>query len=178
MFISIMAKISLYAIPLIITFIVCYAYFVKKIKVYEVFCDGAKEGFTTAIKIIPYLVAILVAIGIFRASGAIDIMLKYLNPVLNFIGIPGEILPLAIIRPLSGSGANGVLNDIFLNYGADSMIGRISSTMAGSTETIFYTVAVYYGAIGIKKIRHTVLVGLIAQLASLLASVWICKLVF
>ena len=107
MFVRIMENISLYAIPLIILVIVGYAYFVKKIKVYEVFCEGAKEGFNTAIRIIPFLVAMLVAIGIFRASGCIDIMMKILDPVFSLIGMPGEVLPMAILRPLSGGGATG-----------------------------------------------------------------------
>lgn len=178
MFITIMEKISLYAIPVIILVIVGYAYFVKKVKVYEVFCEGAKEGFTTSIRIIPFLVAMLVAIGIFRASGCIDIMLRVLDPVFKFIGMPGEVLPLAILRPLSGGGASGVMNDLLITYGPDSLIGRIASTMMGSTETTFYVLAVYFGAVSIRKIRHAVVVGLIADVAGLLTAVWVCRLIF
>lgn len=178
MFTVIMEKISVYAIPVIILFIVSYAYFVKKVKVYEVFCDGAKEGFSTAIRIIPFLVAMLVAIGIFRSSGAIDVIIKYINPVLELIGMPGEVLPMAIMRPLSGGGSTGILNDIFITHGPDSMIGRMASVMMGSTETTFYVLAVYFGAVSIRKTRHAVVAGLLADIAGILAAVWICNLMF
>lgn len=178
MFTLIMERISLYAIPLIILFIVSYAYFVKKLKVYEVFCEGAKEGFSTAIRIIPFLVAMLVAIGVFRSSGAIDVIIKYLNPILEFIGMPGEVLPMAIMRPLSGGGSTGILNDIFITHGPDSMIGRMASVMMGSTETTFYVLAVYFGAVSIRKTRHAVAAGLLADIAGILAAVWICNLMF
>lgn len=178
MFVRIMENISLYAIPLIILVIVGYAYFVKKIKVYEVFCEGAKEGFTTAVRIIPFLVAMLVAIGIFRASGSIDWMVKILDPVLLLIGMPGEVLPLAIMRPLSGGGANGILVDLMKTHGADSLIGRMASTMSGSTETTFYVLAVYFGAVSIRKTRHAIAAGLLADLAGLLTAVWISNIVF
>ncbi|WP_462429804.1 spore maturation protein [Fusobacterium varium] len=178
MFVIIMNQISLYAIPMIIFIIVGYAFLVKKVKVYEVFCEGAKEGFTTAIRIIPFLVAMLVAIGIFRSSGCIDIMMRVLDPVFSAIGMPGEVLPMAIMRPLSGGGATGIMNDLMLTYGPDSLIGRIASTMMGSTETTFYVLAVYFGAVSIRKTRHAVAAGLLADLAGLLTSVWICNLVF
>lgn len=178
MFVIIMNQISLYAIPMIIFIIVGYAFLVKKVKVYEVFCEGAKEGFTTAIRIIPFLVAMLVAIGIFRSSGCIDIMMRVLNPVFSAIGMPGEVLPMAIMRPLSGGGATGIMNDLMLTYGPDSLIGRIASTMMGSTETTFYVLAVYFGAVSIRKTRHAVAAGLLADVAGLLTSVWICNLVF
>ena len=178
MFVMIMNQISLFAIPMIIFIIVGYAFFVKKVKVYEVFCEGAKEGFTTAIRIIPFLVAMLVAIGIFRSSGCIDIMMKVLNPIFSVIGMPGEVLPMATMRPLSGGGATGVMNDLMMTYGPDSLIGRIASTMMGSTETTFYVLAVYFGAVSIRKTRHAVAAGLLADLAGLLTSVWICNLMF
>ena len=178
MFTLIMERISLYAIPLIILFIVSYAYFVKKVKVYEVFCEGAKEGFSTAFRIIPFLVAMLVAIGVFRSSWAIDVIIRYLNPILEFIGMPGEVLPMAIMRPLSGGGSTGILNDIFITHGPDSMIGRMASVMMGSTETTFYVLAVYFGAVSIRKTRHAVAAGLLADVAGILAAVWICNLMF
>ena len=174
MFVMIMNQISLYAIPMIIFIIVGYAFFVKKVRVYEVFCEGAKEGFTTAIRIIPFLVAMLVAIGIFRSSGCIDI----LDPIFSMIGMPGEVLPMAIMRPLSGGGATGIMNDLMLTYGPDSLIGRIASTMMGSTETTFYVLAVYFGAVSIRKTRHAVAAGLLADLAGLLTAVWICNIMF
>ena len=178
MFVMIMNQISLYAIPMIIFIIVGYAFLVKKVKVYEVFCEGAKEGFTTAIRIIPFLVAMLVAIGIFRSSGCIDIMMRVLDPVFSAIGMPGEVLPMAIMRPLSGGGATGIMNDLMLTYGPDSLIGRIASTMMGSTETTFYVLAVYFGAVSIRKTRHAVAAGLLADLAGLLTAVWICNIMF
>ena len=178
MFVIIMNQISLYAIPMIIFIIVGYAFLVKKVKVYEVFCEGAKEGFTTAIRIIPFLVAMLVAIGIFRSSGCIDIMMRVLDPVFSAIGMPGEVLPMAIMRPLSGGGATGIMNDLMLTYGPDSLIGRIASTMMGSTETTFYVLAVYFGAVSIRKTRHAVAAGLLADLAGLLTAVWICNIMF
>ncbi len=178
MFINIMQGVSLYAIPVMVLLIVGYAFFVKKVKVYEVFCEGAKEGFTTAIRIIPFLVAMLVAIGIFRTSGAIDMILKVIEPVLSFIGMPGEVLPMAIMRPLSGGGATGIMNELFAVHGPDSMIGRIASTMMGSTETTFYVLAIYFGAVSIRKTRHAVITGLLADLAGLLAAVWICQIMF
>ena len=165
MFVMIMNQISLYAIPMIIFIIVGYAFFVKKVRVYEVFCEGAKEGFTTAIRIIPFLVAMLVAIGIFRSSGCIDIMMKVLDPIFSMIG-------------LSGGGATGIMNDLMLTYGPDSLIGRIASTMMGSTETTFYVLAVYFGAVSIRKTRHAVAAGLLADLAGLLTAVWICNIMF
>lgn len=178
MFVIIMNQISLYAIPMIIFIIVGYAFLVKKVEVYEVFCEGAKEGFTTAIRIIPFLVAMLVAIGIFRSSGCIDIMMRVLDPVFSAIGMPGEVLPMAIMRPLSGGGATGIMNDLMLTYGPDSLIGRIASTMMGSTETTFYVLAVYFGAVSIRKTRHAVAAGLLADLAGLLTAVWICNVMF
>jgi spore maturation protein B len=178
MFIKIMETISVYAIPLIILSIVSYAFFVKKVKVYEVFCEGAKEGFSTSVKIIPFLVAMLVAIGIFRKSGVIDMLVNALSPLFNLIGMPGELLPMVIMRPLSGGGSSGVLNELMKTYGADSMIGRMASVMMGSTETTFYVLAVYFGAIGIRKTRYALLAGLAADLAGVIATIWVCNLMF
>lgn len=178
MFVTIMGKISLYAIPFIIISILGYAFFVKKIKVYEVFCKGAKEGFKTSTDIIPFLVAMLVAIGIFRASGAIDTIVQFLSPGLKFINMPGEVFPLAIMRTLSGGGSVGLLNDLFKTYGPDSLIGRTASVMMGSTETTFYVLAVYFGAVSIRRTRHAVVAGLIADAAGILTAVWICSLIF
>lgn len=178
MFTLIMGKISLYAIPVIILSILGYSFFIAKVKVYEVFCEGAKEGFSTAIKIIPFLVAMLVAIGVFRSSGAIDLIVKGINLILQLIGMPGELLPMAIMRPLSGGGSTGILNDLFINFGPDSMIGRMGSVMMGSTETTFYVLAVYFGAISIRKTRHAIVAGLLADVAGVLSAVWVCNIIF
>ena len=146
MFVRIMENISLYAIPLIILVIVGYAYFVKKIKVYEVFCEGAKEGFNTAIRIIPFLVAMLVAIGIFRGLCFIQ-MMKILYLVFSLIGMPGEVLPMAILRPHLEDKLLGANDLNAYIWGSIPLIGRIASTIMGSTETTFYVLAVYFGAV-------------------------------
>ncbi len=151
---------------------------VKGVKVYDCFIQGAQDGITTALRVFPYLLTMLVAIGVFRASGALDYILGFLGPILSPVGIPREVLPLALLRPLSGSGGLAVLTDILENYHPDSFIGRVASTMMGSAETIFYTLAVYFGSVGIRDHRHTLLAALIADLSSLIASVVICSLVF
>lgn len=140
--------------------------------------EGAKEGFTIAVRIIPYLVAILVAIGMLRASGALEWMLVGLKPLLSLIGFPPENLPLALMRPLSGSGSFGLLADLVNEYGTDSLQAKIGATMYGSTETTFYVLAVYFGAVGIRKTRHAVVAGLIADITGVLAAVYICRLFF
>ncbi|PRX29884.1 spore maturation protein B [Orenia metallireducens] len=168
---------SQWAIPLIILLILIAA-FIKKVKVYEVFTDGAVEGIAVGVKILPYLLAMLMAIAIFRASGALDIVLNQLAKPLSILGIPKEVIPLALIRPLSGTGSLGIVTDLINQYGPDSFIGRLASTMQGSTETTFYVAAVYFGAIGIKNSRHAILAGLLADLAGFLAAVFICRLVF
>ena len=169
--------ISDFAIPLILLFIPAYGYF-KKVKVYESFTDGAKEGFHTAIRIIPYLVAMLVGIGIFRASGAMDILTSLLSPVTNIIGMPSETVPMALMRPLSGGGATGIMTDLITTYGPDSIIGRMASVMMGSTETTFYILAVYFGSISIKKTRHALPAGLIADFVGLAIAVTVTVLMF
>lgn len=167
-----------YIIPLMLMGIPLYGLAVKKIKVYESFVEGAKDGFTIAIRIIPYLVAILVAIGMFRASGALDLLLSFLSPVLNFIGFPPENLPLAIMRPLSGSGSLGLLTDLINTHGADSLFAKIGATMFGSTETTFYVLAVYFGSVGIKRSRHALAAGLIADAVGVFSAVYICRFLF
>ena len=177
MFSKIITLISIWAIPLLL-FIIPVLAFTKKIKVYETFVDGAKEGFEVAVKIIPYLVAILVAIGMFRASGAMDIFIKLISPLTDAIGMPAETLPAALMRPLSGSGTLGIATELMVEHGPDSFMGRLVSTFFGSTETTFYVIAVYFGAVGVKKTRHAVPGGLVGDLAGLLAALFICKLVF
>lgn len=167
---------SKYIIPLLLVGIPLYAITVKKIKVYEVFVEGAKDGFTIAVRIIPYLVAILVAVGMFRASGALDLLLSLLAPVLNLIGFPPENLPLALMRPLSGSGSLGLLTDLVNEYGADSLYAKIGATMFGSSETTFYVLAVYFGSVGITRSRHALIAGLAADAVGALSAVYICKL--
>ncbi len=177
MFERVINFISLWAIPFLL-FIIPVLALRKKVKVYEAFIDGAKGGFEVAIKIIPYLVAILVAIGMFRASGAMDIFVKIISPFTNLIGMPAEALPAALMRPLSGSGTLGIATELMKEHGPDSFMGRLVSTFYGCSETTFYVVAVYFGSVGIKKTRHSVPVGLIGDLAGLLAALFICKIVF
>lgn len=177
MFIKIMEAFSLYAIPVILLGIPAYG-MVKKVKVYEAFTDGAKEGFTNAIRIIPFLVAMLVAIGVLRASGALGYFARFMSPVTNLIGMPSEVLPMALMRPLSGGGANGIMVDLFKTYGPDSLIGRMASVISGSTDTTFYVIAVYFGAVGVKNIRYSLSAGLMADLAGILAAVFLTNLMF
>lgn len=171
--------ISPWIIPSLVVAFLGYG-MIKKVKVYEVFVEGAKEGFNVAVNIIPYLVAILVAVGMFQASGALDTMIKVFSPWTEKIGLPAEALPMAILRPLSGSGAYAVLASIIKNpsIGPDSYTGYLVSTIQGSTETTFYVIAVYFGAVKIKKIRHTLLAALTADIAGIMASVFICSLLF
>lgn len=169
--------VSTLAIPLLIIIFIGYG-LMKKVKVYESFVDGAKEGFNIAVKIIPYLVAMLVAIGIFRAGGAMDWLIYVLKPITNLIGMPAEALPMALMRPLSGSGSLGVMSENLAVYGPDSFIGVLVSTFYGSTETTFYVLALYFGAVNIKNTRHALPVGLIADVAGILGALFIVKLLF
>jgi spore maturation protein B len=167
-------SISVWAIPLLLVSIPLVG-LIKRIPVYEVFVEGAKEGFQVGVRIIPFLVAILVAIGMFRASGAMEFIGRHLQVALQAIGIPVDVLPLALMRPLSGSGSLGILQDIVQNSGPDSLVGRTAAVMYGSTETTFYVLAVYFGSVGIRKSRHAVAAGLLADLAGILSAVWIVR---
>ncbi len=172
-----MSVLSAWAIPLFLLGVPVYG-LCRGVKVYESFVEGAKGGFQMAVRIIPYLVAILVAVGMLRGAGAIDMLSRGLDPVLRRVGFPVEILPLAIMRPLSGSGSMGIVTELIRTHGPDSFIGRLAATAYGSTETTFYVLAVYFGAVGIKKTRHAVLSGLAADVASLIASIAICRMLF
>ncbi len=151
---------------------------IKGVPVYETFVEGAKEGFQVAVRIIPYLVAILFAIGMFRASGAMDFLAGVLHPVLAPLGFPAEVLPMAIIRPLTGSGSAGIVVDMINRYGEDSIFVKMAAVMFGSTETTFYVIAVYFGAINIKRTRHAVAAGLTADIAAMFIAVWAVRLLF
>ncbi len=174
---DILQALSIVAIPFIIAAFVAYAAR-KKVPVYESFVAGAKGGFEVAIKIIPYLVAMLVAIGIFRASGAMEILVKLLAPAANLIGMPPQVVPMALLRPLTGSGSLGLMADIMKRYGPDSFIGILVSTMYGSSETTFYVLAVYFGAVNVYRTRHAVAAGLIADAVGMLGALLICRLLF
>ena len=151
---------------------------IKKVSVFDTFIIGAKQGFETSVNIMPYLIAMLVAIGMLRASGFFDVINHLVAPVLAVIGLPSEILPLALMRPFSGSASTGLMAELIHEYGGDSMIAKIAATMMGSTETTFYVIAVYFGAIGIRKTRYAIPVGLLADLSGVIASVLICKYLF
>lgn len=168
---------SIWLIPLLIVFVLLYGT-VKRVPTYETFVEGAKEGFGMAVSIIPYLVGMLVAISVFRASGAMDFFIELLKPVLQAFGVPTEIVPLALIRPISGTGALGMTSDLIATYGPDSFIGRLASTMQGSTDTTFYVLTVYFGAVGIKKMGDALKVGLLADLVGIIASIVVVTLVF
>lgn len=168
---------SIFAIPLIIISFIGYGAY-KKVKVYEQFIEGAKEGFNVAIRIIPYLVAMLVAIGIFRAGGAMDWLIYILRPITTLIGMPPEALPMALMRPLSGSGSLGIMAETMKTHGPDTLIGIMTSTFFGSSETTFYVLAVYFGSVNIKNTRHALPAGLIADIAGTLGAVFICRLLF
>ena len=152
-----------------------------KINVYDAFIEGAKEGFGTAVRIIPYLVAILVAIGVFRASGAMDFLIDGIAWVVALVGGDTEFvgaLPTALMKPLSGSGARGLMVDAMTTYGADSFVGRLACLFQGATDTTFYILAVYFGSVGIRKTRHAVTCGLLADFAGIVSAIFICYLFF
>lgn len=151
---------------------------IKKINVFDAFIAGAKKGFDTSISIVPYLIAMMVAIGMLRASGFFILMDKLLAPIMHFIGMPSEVLPLALIRPFSGSASIGVMAELIHKYGGDSLIAKTAATMMGSTETTFYVIAVYFGSVGIIRTRHAIPAGLLADLAGVVASVLICRYLF
>jgi len=164
-------------LPLLILFIIAFG-LMKKVAVYEEFVEGGKEGFATAVKIIPYLVAMLFAIAMFRASGAMEILLSIIAPVFSLLGIPAEVLPMAVVRPLTGSGSVGILAELIQTHGADSLIVKVAATMFGSTETTLYVLAVYFGAVNISKTRYAIKAGLIADFSGFIAAVIVCTIMF
>ena len=168
---------STWMLPALVATLVLYGW-VRGVRVYDSMVEGAKQGFQVAIRIIPYLVVILVVVGMFRASGGIDLLVELLSPLTSIIGLPAEALPMALLRPLTGSGAFGILAETMTAHGADSLIGYMASTFQGSTETTFYTLAVYYGAVGIRETRHTVPACLLADIAGILGAVFIVNLMF
>lgn len=168
---------SRWAVPLFLSFVFFFAV-LRGVKVYEVFVQGAAEGFQIAVRIIPYLVAMMLAVGLFRQSGANDLLARVGEPLFTFFNIPPEVLPLAIMRPLSGGGALGITADLLEAFGPDSLIGRLASTMQGSSDTTFFVLAVYFGSVGIRKYRYALGLGLFADLVTFLASVFIVNAVF
>jgi len=174
---EILQQISLWSIPVLLVGIPLVG-MLRGIKVYDVFIEGAKDGFNVAIKIIPFLVGILVAIGMFRGSGAMDMLTNALRPAMNAIGFPPEVFPLAVLRPLSGSGSLALTTDIVKRYGPDSMFARIAATMYGSSETLFYVLAVYFGAVGVKRTRHAIPSAIIGDVVAAIVAVAVCTWMF
>jgi len=164
-------------VPLLLL-VIPIAGLLRQVRVYDAFVGGAKEGFNVAVRIIPYLVAMLVAIGMFRASGAMTLLARAIEPATRLVGMPAEALPAALLRPLSGSGTLALVSDLMKTHGPDSFVGRLASTLYGSTETTFYVLAVYFGAVGIRRTRHAVAAGLLGDLAGVAAALLFCRLLF
>ena len=167
--------VSVFAVPFMIGGIVLFGVF-RRVEVYESFVEGAKSGLESMLRIVAPLVGLVVGISMLRASGMLEFFAKVVSPVTDFFGVPSDVLPLALLRSVSGSGSIAVVNDIFKNCGTDSVAGRIASVMMGSTETTFYTIAVYFGAVGIKSVRHTTKSALAADFTGMVMSVAAVKL--
>lgn len=176
-FLRAIGTLSLLAVPLLLLFFPLYAA-LRGVKVYEEFVEGAKDGFGVATRIVPFLVAILVAIGMFRGAGGIEAMKSLLSPLLLPLGFPPDLLPLALVRPLSGSASLALFSELVQTTGADSLISRMAATIYGSTETTFYVIAVYFGSVAIRRTRHALAAGLFADFIGVVASIAICRLMF
>ena len=174
---TILESLSLWAIPALLVGIPLLG-IIRGVKVYDTFIEGAKEGFQVAVRIIPFLVGILVAIGMFRASGAMDMLTGAIRPVLSRTGFPAEVFPLVVLRPLSGSGSLALATDIIKRFGPDSVLGRTSATLYGSSETLFYVLAVYFGAVGVKRTRHAVPSAIVGDLVAAMVAVAMCAWLF
>lgn len=168
---------SRWAMPLMFFLIPLVAY-LRGVKVYEAFIEGAEQGFATAVRMIPFLVAIFAAMGMFRGSGAMDLLMRLVAAPARWLGVPPEVLPLMLVRPLSGSAALGMLSDLLRVYGPDSYLGWLGSTIQGSTDTTFYVLSVYYGSVGVRNPRHSVLAGIIGDLAGFAGAVLATRLLF
>ncbi len=168
---------SLLAIPFLLAFFPAYAA-ARRIPVYEEFTEGAKEGFQVAVRIIPYLVAILVAVGMFRSAGGIEMLSGVLGGVLERVGFPVELLPMVIMRPLSGGGTMGIFTELVNTLGPDHLVSRMAATIFGSTETTFYVITVYFGSVAVRRTRHAIAAGLLADLSAVIAAIVICRAVF
>ncbi|RYL94851.1 spore maturation protein [Sporolactobacillus sp. THM7-4] len=174
---GLVTALSVWMVPVLIGVILVYGT-LKKVPAYESFVEGGKEGFSLAVSIMPFLVGMLTAVGVFRASGAMDALIDFIRPLLTYIGMPAEVVPLALLRPISGTGALGLMSDLLSEYGPDSFIGHLASVMQGSMDTTFYVVTVYFGAVGIHKIGDALKVGLLADLVGVISSVVIVTLIF
>ena len=173
MLMQIMETIGRWAIPSVVLAIPLWGV-IRGVKVYEAFVDGARKGLITTVRITPYLIAMLVSIRVFRVAGGMDLLLKAIAPCTRLLGIPPEVVPMFLIRPLSGSGSLGMLGEILKTHGPDSLIGVIASTIQGSTETTFYVITVYFGAVNVNRVRHSLPIGLWADLVGFIAAVYAC----
>lgn len=174
---QLLTVLSTWAIPVAIAGILTAGLW-KKVPIYETFIDGAKDGFDVAISIIPHLVGMLVAVEVFRDSGALSALIGLIAPLLHLLHFPEEVVPLALLRPISGAGSTAVMTNIFTQYGPDSFLGKLASVMQGSTDTTLYILTVYFGSVGIRKYRYALTVGLLADLAGIIASLVIVHLLF
>jgi spore maturation protein B len=174
---SVLDAISLWALPVLLVTIPLVG-IIRKVKVYDVFIEGAKEGFEVAIRIIPFLVGILVAIGMFRGSGAMDLLMAGVRPLVAPTGFPPELVPLTILRSLTGSGSLAFTTDLIKVQGPDSVLARTAATLYGSSETTFYVLAVYFGAVGVRRTRHAVPAALIGDIVAAIATVVVCTWMF
>lgn len=168
---EVISAVSAWMLPVIIATILVMGY-LKKVPIYNTFVEGAKGGFGTAIRLIPHLIAMMVAVQVFRASGALNFLLQLLSPILHVLHIPPEVAPLGLLRPVSGQGALAFMIDIFKQHGPDSWLGQLASTMQASTDTTLYIITVYFGSVGIQNFRYSLKVGLLADLASVIGSVF------
>jgi spore maturation protein B len=175
--VALIQLISTWTIPVLIAFIPLFAA-IRKVPVYESFIDGAKDGFQTAIGIIPHLVGMMTAIGMFRASGALDAFIGLVRPLFEQIGVPGEVLPLAFLRPITGAGSLAFVTDLIKTHGPDAFISRVASTIQGSTDTTLYVLTVYFGAVGIRRSGYALKVGLFSDLVGFFAAVFACWFLF
>lgn len=173
----ILTEISRWAIPFLLLVIPLYGAW-RRVPVYEAFVEGAEEGFATAIKIMPFLLGMMVAISVFRASGAMQYLILVVKPLTSVLNIPPEVLPLGIMRPLSGSAVLGMASELMKVYGPDSFIGRLASVMQGTTDTTFFILTIYFGSVGIRKYRYSVITGLCADITGFIAAVYICNVLF
>ncbi|PDO10169.1 MAG: spore maturation protein [Candidatus Reconcilbacillus cellulovorans] len=171
------AALSGWLVPIVVVSVPLYAA-LRGVAVYESFVEGARDGFDTAVRLIPHLVGMMAAIAVFRASGALDLLLDWIRPALDKVGVPAETAPLALLRPLTGSGSLAFVVELMRQHGADSLVARIASTVQGSTETTLYVITVYLGAVGIRNGRYALKVGLMSDVVGFFASVWICRWVF
>lgn len=175
--IALIEIVAAWAIPFMLLVIPLFGY-IRRVQVYETFVEGATEGFQTSIRIMPFLIAMMVSISVFKQSGAMDAIAAVLSPLLTYLKVPGELVPLAVMRPLSGTGALGITTDILNTYGPDSLVGQMASTILGSTDTTLYILTVYFGAVGIKNARYAVFVGLFGDMVGFFTAITICRLIF